>query len=192
MLLRAILARHLGCAPTQVPLATTAAGKPYIANDPMAFNLSHSDAWLAVALAPAGSLGVDLEIPRKTRNLAEIARQYFHPDETEYLLGLEGEAQSHAFYRYWTLKEAYFKARGTGIAEGLGKVQLSPPPGAIQLRSASELGDASQWGLYYWLNPLPLAPECHLALVQSPDPDRIELISYNQFREVPLWREDSN
>src|SRR5690606_34407876 len=101
-----ILARHLHCAPEKVPLATTATGKPYLEDHSLAFNLSHSDRWLAVAIAREGTLGVDIEIPHKVRNLTDIARQYFHPDEAEYLQGLEGEALSSAFYRYWTLKEA--------------------------------------------------------------------------------------
>lgn len=155
-------------------------GKPYVAGSALAFNLSHSGPWLALALAPAGALGVDIEVPRKPRDLLAIARHYYHPQETAHLQSLPETAQNRAFYRYWTLKEAYFKARGTGIAEGLGKVLISAeePP---SLTRHAELGDADPWQLYYWHNPLDIGRHCHLALVQNTGGDGVELIP---------WRED--
>ncbi len=179
VLLRRLLARALDTDPGRIPLRLATGGKPFVADSPLAFNLSHSGPWLALAIAPSGTLGIDIENPRKTRNLLAIARHYFHPDETQHLQNLPDTARHQAFYRYWTLKEAFFKARGTGIAEGLGKVLISPDD-PITLTADPDLGDDKDWQLYYWQNPLALGPECHLALVQSTGGEGVELIPWRE------------
>ncbi|MDO3387817.1 4'-phosphopantetheinyl transferase superfamily protein [Gilvimarinus sp. SDUM040013] len=101
-------------------------GKPFLPHQTnQHFNLSHSGDWLAIILSQAGPVGIDIESPRKSRDLMAIARHYFHPREIEHMATLNGAEQHKEFYRLWTLKEAFFKARGTGISEGLAKIDFT-------------------------------------------------------------------
>lgn len=49
-----------------------------------------------------------------------IATRMFAAEELEALRGLQGQAFLEQFYTCWTLREAYCKARGVGLA-GSGK-----------------------------------------------------------------------
>ncbi|MEZ4452205.1 MAG: 4'-phosphopantetheinyl transferase superfamily protein [Nannocystaceae bacterium] len=87
---------------------------------PLRFNLSHTDGCAVLAIAPATvEVGVDVERRRPSRDLLGIARHSFAPPEIEALLALDGDARLRRFFDYWTLKEAYIKARGVGISLGL-------------------------------------------------------------------------
>lgn len=99
--------------------ARSKSGKPYLPRHPgWHFNISHSGSWLLFLLSDTGPVGVDLEVPGKPRPLLAIARQYFSARELAHLEALEQPRKEREFYRLWTLKEAFFKARGTGIARG--------------------------------------------------------------------------
>jgi 4'-phosphopantetheinyl transferase len=126
-LLRSVLASHCHTPPERLQFTRSEAGKPSLQH-PRAphFSLSHSGQWIALALDEHAPVGVDLEHPRKTRDLLAIAQHYFHPDEQQRLRRLTGPERAVEFYRLWTLKEAFFKARGTGIAEGLNRVCIAP------------------------------------------------------------------
>lgn len=115
-----LLERHLQHGQPVPALDYQSSGKPRLADHPnVHFNLSHSGHWLALAISDAGPVGVDVEAPRRRRSIMAIAEQYFHPAEIEHLKQQQPDKQTAEFYRLWTLKEAFFKARGTGIAEGL-------------------------------------------------------------------------
>ncbi|HEX3728938.1 MAG TPA: 4'-phosphopantetheinyl transferase superfamily protein [Opitutaceae bacterium] len=134
--LRFLLGGYLGLRPPEVPLAAGPHGKPVLgpaAPARLEFNLSHSGAWVLVALARGGRVGVDLERERPVDE-ARIAREFFHPEEVA-----EWERQAEAdrlaaFFRLWTLKEAYLKALGTG---------LSKPPGSFRVTGCSRAADAA-------------------------------------------------
>ncbi|HEY7885674.1 MAG TPA: 4'-phosphopantetheinyl transferase superfamily protein [Cellvibrionaceae bacterium] len=175
LVLRAILANRLACNPAAVRFGLQPGGKPFIAHPAtgaIEFSLSHSGDWIALAIGEQ-PLGVDVEQPQKTRDLLAIARQYFHPEETAHLQQLQGGERYAAFYRYWTLKEAFFKARGTGIAEGLALICIHPEQLSATLDPA--LGNARNWQLHYWAKPLPTADNCHLALAAKAPQTEIEI-----------------
>ena len=62
-------------------------------------------------------------------DLTGISRRYFTPSETADLARLEGEPHRERFFVYWTLKEAYIKARGEGIFIGLDNFGFQVEPG---------------------------------------------------------------
>lgn len=108
-------------------------GKPYIAPacNPTAleFNLSHSGDW-AVLLVARGvaSVGVDVEQHRPDRDLGALARRNFAAAENLQFEALGGGATPagvRAFFDFWSLKEAFVKAHGRGIALGLGRFSFS-------------------------------------------------------------------
>lgn len=87
-------------------LEKTELGKPYLKNHPhIHFSLSHSGSWAVCAVGDE-PLGVDVELPRCT---IEIAKRFFRPDE------LPETEDSDQLLRLWTAKEAFLKAIGTGL-----------------------------------------------------------------------------
>lgn len=103
-------------------------GKPTLGDDsPMqelSFNLSHSGHWLAIGVTVDNLIGVDLQRRHHQKPLTELAERFFSETEAQNLAELPESRQSEHFFRLWTLKEAYLKARGLGIANGLDKARF--------------------------------------------------------------------
>ncbi|MDR2874708.1 MAG: 4'-phosphopantetheinyl transferase superfamily protein [Methylobacillus sp.] len=90
-----------------IPSATTCQSGISPATIP-AVSLSHSGSWIACAVSSA-YVGIDIEIPDPARDVLEMARQAFLPDERAWLAAQPEMAQKHAFYHLWTAKEAQYK-----------------------------------------------------------------------------------
>jgi len=90
----------------------------------LSFNLSHSGDWLVVATTVDTQIGVDLQQRSYQQPLTDLAERFFHPEEAKALAEAEGDWQEAQFFRFWTLKEAYLKARGLGIVGGLEKARF--------------------------------------------------------------------
>ena len=94
-------------------------------------------------------MGVDLERTRPLAEIDQIAGRFFSPREKADLCSLEAGLREEAFYRCWTRKEAYVKARGQGLSLALSQfdVSLRPDEPARILRVRGEAKDASRWTL---------------------------------------------
>ncbi|MDE6791170.1 MAG: 4'-phosphopantetheinyl transferase superfamily protein [Clostridia bacterium] len=98
-------------------------GKPRLVQpEGLSFNISHSGEWTVAAFSDC-EVGVDIEKikPVDTR----LADRYFAAEEREALAQSDG-AQD-LFFRFWTVKESYLKALGTGLSRPLNSftVRLS-------------------------------------------------------------------
>ena len=95
-------------------------GKPAISEEQnlasLYFNLSHSAEKVVLAVSRFKDIGIDVECARKPRRIAAIAQRYFSDREVAQLLVLPQDQQQSRFYDLWTLKEAYIKACGMGLA----------------------------------------------------------------------------
>jgi len=99
----------------------TGAGKPYLPHHPQFhFSLSHSGRWVVCAVSH-DPVGVDVEQPRCTW---EIARRFFHRDELAGLEQLPVEQQMEQLNRLWTAKEAFVKAMGRGLTVPLNSFRV--------------------------------------------------------------------
>ncbi len=83
------------------------------------FNVSHTRSIALCAIAARCAIGVDVDDVRHADGIDDIAERYFAPSEAQALRGVTGSARCERFVALWTLKEAYLKARGTGLAEPL-------------------------------------------------------------------------
>jgi 4'-phosphopantetheinyl transferase len=104
----------------------------------LVFNLSHTDGQIVCLVAVEREVGVDIE--RTTRDGTvgeEIAERFFSPSEVAELRALPVAAQPSRFFDYWTLKEAYIKARGLGLQLPLD--QFSFHLGASEVRPAQPI-----------------------------------------------------
>ena len=142
-------------------------GKPYLLNSPipLSFNLSHSGECAVLAVARHIPVGIDVEQATRKSNFLGIAEHFFHPYEAEQLKALPAAEQQQLFFQWWTLKEAYLKARGTGIATGLEKVRFSRSQTSISAHFAPELmDDANAWQFFNYR----LDDDYYLALAVRP------------------------
>ncbi len=127
--LRQTLSRYAQIAPRDWRFHVNQYGKPEIVNDgcqAIQFNLSHTQGLVAVALTLNQPVGVDIEQgDRSLRDLAALSRHVFAQQEAaDVLSGDDPETQRHKFFTYWTLKEAYIKARGMGMSLPLKKFRF--------------------------------------------------------------------
>jgi len=128
VLLRYTLSRYRDCAPEDWAFTIGEYGKPQIAqagNESVHFNLSHSGDLLLILVGRSSELGIDVENSHRLRRFTRIAQRYFSESEVHELLKLTGSEQQRRFYRLWTLKEAYLKARGLGLGLRLDRFSFS-------------------------------------------------------------------
>jgi 4'-phosphopantetheinyl transferase len=121
-------------------------GEPHAAAPDLRFNLSHTDGLIACAVTIGREVGVDVEhIDRRVTH--DIPERFFSEREVADLRRLPREEQDVAFFDYWTLKEAYIKARGLGLALPLGQFSFARRPDAAPIIAfAPELhDDAASW-----------------------------------------------
>src|SRR5262249_24703638 len=79
-----------------------------------------------LALSAAGEVGVDVEKFRSFKNELGLARRYFIAAEADDLEALPAEQRQRAFFHVWTGKEAFLKACGQGLANGLERIHFVP------------------------------------------------------------------
>jgi 4'-phosphopantetheinyl transferase len=124
-MLREILARSLDVFPSRVQFAYNRYGKPAVRGSDVRFNVSHSAGWAMFAVARGREVGIDVERVEERFVREQIPERFFSPLEVETLRGLPVGQQTEAFFRCWTRKEAYIKARGLGLALALDSFDVS-------------------------------------------------------------------
>jgi len=126
--LREILARHLDLHPARIAFAYNRHGKPYLRDSEVQFNVSHSGGWALQAVARDCEVGIDIERIDSRFARDQIPERFFSPREVAQLRALPADRQTAAFFRCWTRKEAYIKARGLGLALALDSFDVSLGP----------------------------------------------------------------
>jgi 4'-phosphopantetheinyl transferase len=80
------------------------------------FNLSNATGLVACAVAVDCEVGVDVENTRRPLDVDALAPSVFAPMELADFRGCTPPERRERFFAYWTLKEAYIKARGMGLS----------------------------------------------------------------------------
>lgn len=137
---RQLLAHALGRAPSLIVFEPEAYGRPALAGADQSlpsFNWSHSEGWGALALSSEARVGIDIEA---SRPIGEEDIEYaLSPAERQAMAGLTGAARQEAFFRFWTLKEAYMKGVGAGASLPLHDFDISlESPGLARLKGSPE------------------------------------------------------
>ena len=152
--LRAILARYLEISPAIIQFTYDDYGKPGLASvtlpsSQLKFNLAHSDDLAVYAFTLIGEVGVDLERIRPDFDGDEVARRLFSPSEVARLDQFSGAARQQAFFRCWTRKEAFIKAKRLGLSIALDQfdVTLAADEQATLLRTRWDESEAARWSL---------------------------------------------
>jgi 4'-phosphopantetheinyl transferase len=100
---------------------TSDGGKPFYSGGKK-FNISHSGSFVTVAFSDK-EIGLDIE--RCTDFDIAAAIDYLHVQEQKFIT--DANNSSDAFFTVWTRKEAYLKAKGVGIVEGLNHENCLEP-----------------------------------------------------------------
>lgn len=146
-LLRLVLSHYTGLNAQDLLFARGAHGKPFLSNSSanIHFNLSHSDNLAVLAVSAQGEVGVDIESISE-RDYLKIAKRYFHENELQALHECSVKEREILFYKFWTLKEAFFKATGGGISSGLDKIFFHLEHNIIKAKFDSELNvQENEW-----------------------------------------------
>jgi 4'-phosphopantetheinyl transferase len=152
--LRAILTRYLKVDPRQILFDHNTFGKPRLTGHrsypDLRFNLAHSSGLALYVIANGREVGVDLERIEPEFATMGIVRSLFAPEEVAALSSLSNEDFLAGFYRCWTRKEAYVKAKGLGLSLPLQSFVVSvAPPNETPLLVAdrNEIGKQTRWML---------------------------------------------
>jgi len=133
--MRLALGRVMGVGPRDLAFTRDAYGKPFLAGPFQAgpfqagpgFSLSHSGQAVAIAIACAPLVGVDVEAHARDVPLEAMAMVMADAEVAD--LAAAGEAARRKAFAYWTLREAFAKAVGLG---------LSLPRNAVSFRLGEE------------------------------------------------------
>ncbi len=149
--LRCLLSQYAEVAPEQLRFDYGPHGKPELASTGLAqglgFNMSHSGDVILYAVARGRSIGIDVEHERPRSNFMRIAERFFSVEECEALHAFPDRDRPSAFFRCWTRKEAYVKARGDGIAAGLDTFSVSMDEEPCLLRSDEGPAEVARWSM---------------------------------------------
>lgn len=99
-------------------------GKLSLAGSNLHFNLSHEESWTALAICEQAEIGIDLEAIKPLSR--EEMDWPLSPVERQHLSEVTPEDLPQAFFRYWTLKEAFIKGLGLGVSFPLDGFDMTP------------------------------------------------------------------
>jgi 4'-phosphopantetheinyl transferase len=155
-ILRQLLGNYLQVSPCNLSFTYSDRGKPRLAEDSaLQFNISHSEAYALLGFTLDHLIGVDLEYQKPMTEAVKIAQRFFSPSEFKILAATPPEEQVQLFFRFWTAKEAYLKAIGTGLSGSLSEVEvvLNETQSRYLLTLPEAQPENSPWSLY------PCSPE---------------------------------
>jgi 4'-phosphopantetheinyl transferase len=134
------------------------------------FNLSHTRGLSACVVTSRIACGIDVEV-RQNLQSKDLAEHVLTPYELAQIAAVPLPERSDRFLRFWTLKEAYAKARGLGFALSFTKVTFRLEDGAVSLLADASADDRlDAWQFVQW----------------SPDPDNILAVAV-QRGDGPAW-----
>ncbi len=163
---REMVGRALGIAPAALEWREGAHGRPEIAAPAtdVHFNLAHSAGVVACAVGRGRELGIDLENLHRRRPDPAIVDRYLSPAEAADVRK-RGDDWVERFLIYWTLKEAYLKARGLGISVALADITfVFDEAGAARIAFSGSLAGTDDRWRFLWAR---IEPHHLIALAAS-------------------------
>ena len=116
LLCRKMISESCAIKAESIVFGKTENGKPYAENCDIRFSLSHCGS-LVVCAVSEKEIGVDIEKIRDIR--LKAAEKFACKPELEYIGN-----NTKRFFEIWTLKEAFFKCKGTGLGSDIKAVSF--------------------------------------------------------------------
>lgn len=146
-LLRKVLSDYINEPPQKLVIKTGLYGKPFLADQGLFFNLSHTGNKFVIAVSNCSEIGIDLEQHKSRASLPGLVEKCFSEQEKAYWITLSKEQKTSMFYRFWVRKEAFVKAVGRGIALGLDQCVVNPYEQNCFLSIPMEYGLVEDWNI---------------------------------------------
>lgn len=131
--LRILLGRYLNRPPQSISFDYGDQGKPKLAGpaspNRLEFNVSHSHEVALMGFIWERPIGVDIEQIRTMKDMAQVAKRFFSPQEFAVWSAVPPDHQPLAFFNCWTRKEAYIKVIGEGLTHPLHRFVVTLKPG---------------------------------------------------------------
>jgi len=129
--LRTLLSRVTGVPARELKFQIEPDGKPILElgmGQPVHFSVSRSEELVLIGFAPR-PLGVDIEWLERAIDVEALADHVLSRRERDIFKRLDPRDRRKAFFRCWTIKEAYLKAIGKGLLVPPTMVEVSVRPG---------------------------------------------------------------
>ncbi len=136
---------------------------------------------MACAIGLDHDLGLDVERCRRVRDGLDIASRFFAPAELALLRRSEIARRDETFVRIWTLKEAYIKAVGLGLACPLDSFAFRLNPIGIRFRHDG-IDSPRHWQFAQW-RP---TRDCVIAVAQRAAPAKTITLAQRAVRPADL------
>jgi 4'-phosphopantetheinyl transferase len=146
-LLKQAAAAALGASPADLELTYGPTGRPSLRGcDQIDISLSHTGDLLLVGLTTRGLIGVDAELASRPLYRGGLKRHVCTPQESRDLERLPQQDRNPSLVRLWTLKEAYSKAIGQGMAFRFTEFGFGPADKPVRVnRPDGRPGTGSEW-----------------------------------------------
>ena len=131
--------------PDNLVLAVEERGKPFWRNVDCPFSISHSGAWVFLAIGGHAPLGVDIQAEQDRIDVDGIAEFALSPEEQAALAACSLDQRRRLFFTLWVLREAALKATGQGVFDLSRTVSALPVPPCDQWCQAPSLGTTGIW-----------------------------------------------
>ena len=186
-LLRRTLSRYSVVQPQDWRFETNEFGKPEIESgqnlSQLRFNLSHCDGLILCGVTIGKDIGVDCENTNRPVDINRLSPRVFSTSEQEFLASVPKAKLNVAFFRLWTLKEAYVKARGIGLAIPLKEFSVEYAQSSrIEVSFGPEIDDRSK--SWQFFQPMMSKPHIVAAAVNQRYEDKLNF----ELHEFPLFQ----
>ncbi|WOD43237.1 4'-phosphopantetheinyl transferase family protein [Hwangdonia lutea] len=126
-------------------------GKPeYNFDSDLKFNISHSGDLIVLSFVKEFDIGVDIEKVKADFDIFEIAANFFSDLEIKTLKKVPKDKQVEYFYRCWTRKESFIKAKAMGLSFPLDSfsVCINSDKKTAVLETKWDINEKDTWSLF--------------------------------------------
>ncbi len=121
---RSVLARYLGIPPVHVQYSYTNFGKPFFNKSEIQFSHSYRNDIGLLAVYKGGEVGIDIERDKEMDDVVTFSNFSFSEAEKAMIFA-NGKFDKSTFFTFWTFKESFIKAIGTGLNADIRKFDLA-------------------------------------------------------------------
>lgn len=158
-IVRRTLARILDQSPPHLQFESDDHGRPRLCDhaNPLRldFNLTNTEGCVALVSALGARVGCDVEMVHRDVPAERLAERHFAEPEIRAMMALQKEQRALRFFEIWTLKEAFVKARGTGLTTPLSEFAFHFDGGEVRIEIQDHLRETpSHWQFArFWPSP---------------------------------------